>query len=197
MNKLLHSKTLRNNLFKWILLYICALFVVTTVITYSRYISSAIGTDRARTAKFNVNLVQGNICSSLSGDCNLSSYKPYDPIEYNFTVNTEEVEVSTDLVTTITVNEGFSLLKITDGSNNEVDLENVDNHLTTTMDDVTLSYYNNSNIITLASAVGPSETNVRNYKLTIKYTKTQDPFYIDSHAFADNVKLSYSAKQND
>ncbi len=196
MDKLLHSKTLKSNLFKWILLYVCALFVVTTVVTYSRYISSAIGTDKARTAKFNVTLTKGDICSSLSGECGLDSYKPYDPIEYNFTVDTTEIEVSTDLVTTVEVNNQFTIMSISDGTN-EVDLTDVSNHLSESLGDVSISYYNNSNRVSISSEVGPSKTNIRNYVVTIKYTKTQDPGYLDQHKFTDNVLLEYSATQKD
>ena len=42
MFKLLHSKLFRQNLFKWIFMYIAALGLLTSVITYSKYITALI-----------------------------------------------------------------------------------------------------------------------------------------------------------
>ncbi len=113
MSNLLHNKLFRLNLLRWFVLYIGVIFIFTTVVTYSKYITSIPSEHKARTAKFNVTITNDKICSSLSNLCNLEYYKPYAEIEYYFTVDTSELEVLSDLLVTINVNKEFRILSFT------------------------------------------------------------------------------------
>ena len=112
MGKLLHSKTFRQNLFKWTLMYISVLVIITTVITYSRFISSQTVEDVAKTAKFKVNITALDICSQTSNLCNLQSFKPYDIIDYYFKVDTTEMEVKSVLDVTMHIHNKFSFVSL-------------------------------------------------------------------------------------
>lgn len=106
MKGLLHSKKFKTNLYKWLFMYVGVMLLFTTVITYSKYISSMDGDDEARPARFIVK-VEPLECTN----CNLTAYRPTSKIEQNFQINLEELEVTTDLELTITVdNDYFELL---------------------------------------------------------------------------------------
>ncbi|MCI9585232.1 MAG: hypothetical protein HFH45_01180 [Bacilli bacterium] len=189
MGKLLHSKTFRGNLIKWLILYVLALLIVTGVVTYSKYISSMATNDSARPAQFNVKITKGDICSTTSPNlCNLTSYKPYDRLEYKFTVNTEKVEVATDLILNIIVNNDFEIISL-----NDVTIpENIgSNKFNTTMSDNTeLSLENN--LFTLISEVGPTKNNNKEYKLKLKFKNNS---YKVEHNYQEIVNVGYSAIQ--
>ena len=54
MKGLLQSKIFRKNLKKWLCMYVGALLLLTTVVTYSKYISKYNVDDDARITKFDV-----------------------------------------------------------------------------------------------------------------------------------------------
>ena len=76
MSKLLHSKTFRKNLFKWIFMYICALLVIFTVVTYSRYITKSSLGDEAKAAKFNLEIAEDIRSLTTSGVPSTYAYCP-------------------------------------------------------------------------------------------------------------------------
>lgn len=53
----------------------------------------------------------------------MASYKPYDEIEYYFTVDTTEVEVLADMVLKITVNQEFRITNFTSVSNIDFNID--------------------------------------------------------------------------
>ncbi|MCI9063628.1 MAG: hypothetical protein HFJ17_03395 [Clostridia bacterium] len=188
MSKLLHSKTFRGNLTKWLLLYILALLIVTGVVTYSKYISSMTSVDDARQAKFKVQIDKGDICSTTSPDlCNLTSYKPYDQLEYKFSVDTEKVEVLTDLVLNIKVNSDFEVISL-----NDINIpQNTSNKFTVTMSDNTkLSF--EDNLFTLISEVGPNKIGKKQYILKLRF---KDKSYKVEYNYNEIVNVGYSAIQ--
>ena len=115
MSMLLHSKTFRKNLFKWIFIYLGVILLFTSVVTYSKYISDRSTTSATTIAKFKVDITKTKICSNLdSSRCNYYDdegnligeeykFKPYDKLNFYFNVSTEELEVATKLVLTIHV----------------------------------------------------------------------------------------------
>jgi len=112
---LLHSKTFRKNLFKWSIIYFSVIALFTSVVTYSKYISSQATSSSTSIAKFQVDIIKTKICSVLdSSRCNYYDsegnligeeykFKPYDNLNFYFNVDTTELEVSTRLVLTIHV----------------------------------------------------------------------------------------------
>ena len=51
MKGLLHSKLFRKNLFTWLFMYIIVIGLFTTVVTYSKYISSMQNADKTITSR--------------------------------------------------------------------------------------------------------------------------------------------------
>lgn len=127
MKGLLHSKIFRKNLKKWLCMYVGALLLLTTVITYSKYISAFNpNPENARITKFNfvVDSVQNsqidckNEEDSVTGEvkvkCStINAYRPTTEIPYEFTV-TPELEVNTFLATTIYIDSKFTPVRLID-----------------------------------------------------------------------------------
>ena len=205
MGKLLHSKTFKNNLIKWLFIYTSVILIFMSVVTYSRYITSNTTTDKTRTAKFNISIEQGDICSTTSPDlCNLESnqYKPYDELEYYFTVDTKNFEVLTYLVLSVNVDENFDIISITDitDENNEQEKLITDN-LNSSFEDETTIEYKGNNKFNLESTVGAytkqeisNQENIKKYKVKIKYAnENNQTLYNSSKA----VTIFFSAEQID
>ena len=102
--KVLHSKLFRKNLKKWLLMYIIVIGFLTTIITYSKYISSIKSQDSARVAKFNVD-IKNLSCSNT--DCNTGEKRPTEKIEYDFEVTTD-LEVKTNVFLTAYISNKFN-----------------------------------------------------------------------------------------
>ncbi len=115
MKELLHSKVFRRNLKKWLFMYVGTICLLTSVITYSKYISAFNGSDSARPAKFNVKVNFDEIAcpepivGSFSSTCDLGSSRPLPAYDFKFNVDTSELEVNTLLVLTLKTGEGFTL----------------------------------------------------------------------------------------
>lgn len=104
MFKLLHSKMFRQNLFKWVFMYIAALGLLTSVITYSRYITSMMNDGQARTSKFIVKIEPYNDTSFKCPEDDpkncVSNIKvrPTKEIEVYFKIDLNELEVKSNIV---------------------------------------------------------------------------------------------------
>ncbi len=113
MKGLLQSKRFKSNLQKWLFMYVGVMALLTSVITYSKYITSFYLEDEARAPKFNVFTEQLE-CPSTDAEC-LSGYRPTGQrIPFYFTVNSEELETEADLILTFGVLNKFELLEISE-----------------------------------------------------------------------------------
>ena len=208
MSNVLHNKMFKANLIRWFVLYIGVISVFTTVVTYSKYITTLPAENTARTAKFNVKITNDKICSSLSTMCNLDKYKPYDEIEYYFTVDTTEVEVLADLVLKISVDKEFRIISFTYLGDTDYTIlmpeyGTVPDSLTEQAlpDEFMLNYINNSesddnNVITLIGTTGAYKGKIQTYKLKLKFMKdAYDSSYSSNHDYEKIVKIGYSANQ--
>lgn len=208
MSNVLHNKMFKANLIRWFVLYIGVISVFTTVVTYSKYITTLPAENTARTAKFNVKITNDKICSSLSTMCNLDKYKPYDEIEYYFTVDTTEVEVLADLVLKISVDKEFRIISFTylgdtDYTISMPEYGTVPDSLTEQAlpDEFMLNYINNSesddnNVITLIGTTGAYKGKIQTYKLKLKFMKdAYDSSYSSNHDYEKIVRIGYSANQ--
>ena len=113
MKGVLQSKRFRKNLYKWLLMYVGVMVFLTTVVTYSKYVSSLMASDSARAAKFNVTIAPQE-CTETASDgvhCNIGIHRATQTIDYYFKVQTN-LEVKTDLFLTIFVNQDFELKNI-------------------------------------------------------------------------------------
>lgn len=180
MKGLLHSKVFRANLYKWLFMYIGVLGLLTTVITYSKYISSFQSSDQARAAKFNVKITYDNKCENSSSECYYGELRPTQDIEYYFTVDTTELEVTTLLVTNIKVNDDFTNVKLYDVTDEEVEFTN---------------YTVNGNDLIITETIKDGNNYIRKYKLTTEFDSEVDEDYKVNHKYSDALVVGYSAIQ--
>ncbi len=108
MKGLLHSKKFRANLYKWLFMYVGVMGLLTTVITYSKYISSLGGNDETRGTKFEMKLTPEGCVSEV---CLLGNYRPMNEIEYDFDVD-EEFEVKTYVILSFLPKDKFKIKSI-------------------------------------------------------------------------------------
>lgn len=189
MKGLLHSKVFKRNLRKWVFMYVGVMCLATSVITYSRYITSMQSTDRARVASFKVIFDYNNICEHLDATqaCDYGSHRPTSEYDFYFTVDTRELEVKSLLVTRISLNDDFKNLKlydITDGINEYINGEN--------------GYINKDNSITITEEITKSNQYVRKYKLTASFNEdinTTKDKYDTERNYNDALIIGYSATQ--
>ncbi|MDE6285277.1 MAG: hypothetical protein K2M17_05980 [Bacilli bacterium] len=115
MKGLLHSKRFRNNLYHWLIMYAGVLLLLTSVVTYSKYLSTFNSEDKARVAKFNIHFdndsTNNEKCKSEKAEgleCEVGQYRPTSEIPILFTIETE-LEVTTKLTLDIYAKDGFKL----------------------------------------------------------------------------------------
>ena len=121
MKGLLQSKIFRKNLKKWLCMYVGALLLLTTVVTYSKYISKFNLDDESRVTIFNVSITNrdNNLsCEDIPDNSGLNETKrnctaniesrPTEKMTYEFTV-TPDFEVKTTLVTTVYIPANFKI----------------------------------------------------------------------------------------
>jgi hypothetical protein len=199
----------KTNLIRWFVLYIGVISLFTTVVTYSKYITTLPVNDEARTAKFDLNITNDKICSSLSNLCGLEQYKPYDEIEYYFTVDTTNLEVLSDLVLKISVNKEFRIISFTYLGETDYSISIPEYGIVPdSLSDISLpdnfkfTYTNNSsvednnNVITLVGTSGSYKSKIQSYKVKLKFMK--DPYdstYSSAHEYEKIVKIGYSINQ--
>lgn len=108
MKGLLHSKKFKSNLRKWLCMYVGVMMLLTTVITYSKYISSMLVEDNSEPNKFELNITPvacpvievdtPPVCnSSIPDSMSTSTCRPTSIIASCFTVDTAGIGVDSDL----------------------------------------------------------------------------------------------------
>lgn len=148
MKGLLHSKKFKKNLYKWLFMYICVMLLFTSVVTYSKYISTFLSTSTARVAKFKVG-IEGENCTNEenTSKCDIGIKRPTGEITYTFVVK-PELEVKTNVYMSILLNTNFKLIKL-----EKINLDGTKEEVSTT----------NGGLDTLTSAVDSSTTNFNTY----------------------------------
>lgn len=189
MKGLLHSKKFRRNLYKWLFMYVGCIALLTTVVTYSKYMSTFQSSDTARVAKFNVEVENRDCTDEITDNCNLDWYRSTSNIDYYFTVDTRDIEVKTQLYFTLYINKNFSLV---DNTLVEVDGENY-----SLSDPVSVAGNDQYNFITLKddnlNIVNPEDGSLKIYKITLKYNGTD---YTNFNGTSKDIfRVAYSAVQ--
>lgn len=210
MKGLLHSKKFKKNLKKWLYMYVGTLLLLTTVVTYSKYISNLGGNDTARITKFNVvidkedsitetcsdTLHESTPCctgTALEGNlsCKTSNFRPTEEMAYEFTVK-PDVEVNTFLAVTITTTSDFDIIKvidITDNHENGAVLYNIET-----------SGEQEKKVYTINSNLNMTDLNpniIKKYRVIVKYNKYDGKTY--SKTAKENIEVinvGYSANQD-
>ena len=102
----------------------------TTVITYSKYISSLLDEgDSARVSKFNIQL---KYCSDTTCEDATSfapkpnTYRPFDDMVYYFAIDSSNLEVNADLILMVQADRHFKIKEIKEVVEDDVkDVENI------------------------------------------------------------------------
>lgn len=166
MKGLLQSKKFRKNLGKWLFMYAGVMLLLTTVITYSKYISSFEGKDNASTARFelSVNCVNnnGNACD-IEDKRLITENTPDDELTFNysFVVDTSKMDVKSQLKLLIFIDKSFIIENISTGYN---ETECVNSNTTTCP--------TNSTMYTLDNIYLPTTSDLT-FTVRVKYDKTK------------------------
>ncbi len=107
MKGLLQSKRFRKNLGKWLFMYAGVMLLLTTVITYSKYITSLQNNHKASAAKFDLILEPFNIDDS--------THNVNDELIYKFYVDVKDIDVKSKLKLLTFVDSSFTIESISDG----------------------------------------------------------------------------------
>ena len=183
MKGLLHSKRFKQNLAKWLFMYVGVMLLLTTVVTYSRYISSMHTKEDARPAQFDVAIEYDKnnlVCEDLT-NCFSGTFRPTSKLEYTFTVDTTKIEVNTDFVLTVTLHEDFKIES----------LKNITNNTDIALTD---AEKNNLKPTSISSKIYAPSGKTETYKIVVYYGKpiNKDTDFTNIHEI---VKVGYSAKQ--
>ena len=211
MKGLLQSKIFRKNLKKWLCMYVGALLLLTTVVTYSKYISKYNVDDDARITKFDVtvkNIENENLtCTGEIDklDCTTKdNYRPTTIIPYEFIVS-PNFEVNTLLATTIYVPASFNIetLEEIDGKTLYNEKENIKDS------SITISKLKNKNekgeevdtatIITITRKIDTTDiinaNAPKSYRVSIKYNYDEEKYADEVKENISVIKVGYSATQ--
>lgn len=192
MKWLLYSRKFKENLQKWLLMYIGVIGLLTGVITYSKYISSLQSNDAAKVAKFNVNIDYLGKCDGVAQTvaCNYGKVRPTTPqFDFYFSVDTSELEVSTTLYTYIYVLKDFGGNFKLYESDSSLHQGNELSYTKLTSNDGKFNYFK------ITEDIAPSSGNKKFYKLVVNYNKNTDPEYVTETPYVNAVYVSYSAIQ--
>lgn len=183
MKGLLHSKLFRKNLYMWLFMYIAVIGLFTSVVTYSKYISSMQSQTLARVALFDASITYDGVCANVNENeiCDIGTYRPTSQLSYYFTVDNRNLEVSTIFVTRISVLEYFKNIKIYDITNTETELTGFVQH---------------GNTFTLTEDLPVNETYVRKYKVTMNFDyEHYDSDHSETKSYNSALTVGYSATQ--
>lgn len=184
MNGLLHSKVFKKNLYKWLIMYIGIIGLFFTVVTYSKYMSSMQGSSGTKAAKFIVNIkFLDNDTRCIDNTCNYGSLRPTSDYDFYFQVDTRELEVSTILATSITVDTRLTnihIFDITDESNVKE-----------------ITYNKTDNKYTIVDNIDQGNGSLKTYKVTANLDNTNNSLYDQEILINDAIKVEYSAVQVD
>lgn len=219
---LLHSETFRKNLSKWIFMYIAVMCLLTSVITYSRFISSFGNSDEARTSKFNVTiepLATQTSCPDIDGSnpdeeqtpsstailCTTS--RPTSMLEYYFKADISEIEVKSEVY--LRARAGDENFKTMNDNFSNLIIENISICTDMTCQEFTKTETigAKSGTITLGvDAKTENRQNVYYFKVIAKYDPDMfdkdDDGYIkfssdENTPISDEVRIGFSAIQVD
>lgn len=217
MMGLLHSETFRKNLSKWIFMYIAVICLLTSVITYSRFISSFGTDDEARSSKFNVKIepiatqdscpddteTEGGESSSTAVLCTTS--RPTSTLEYYFKVDVTEIEVKAEVYLRARAGDENYQTSSSKMSNMLIEDISICKDMTCTEFEDTKKIDAKSGSITIpVDGKNKDKQNIYYFKVNAKYdpdkfTKDDDgyiSFSSDANTpISDEVRIGFSAMQ--
>ncbi|MCX4364823.1 MAG: hypothetical protein OSJ70_03525 [Bacilli bacterium] len=201
MQWLIHSKLFKENLKKWLFMYIAVMGLLTSVITYSKYISNFQGSgDAIRSAKFNVKINSLNEGCSMNDEiiaCDLGEKRPTQLINFLVELDVSELEVTTELLTRINLVDNrysiVSLSKVDGDSENEI--FNTGNNNS----NKDVSYNPDTKSLVVNEKVNANDTTQASsivYKVSVLYNNTNDTGeYYSSVNSTEVIQVGYTATQ--
>lgn len=220
MKTLFQSKKFKRNFKKWLCMYVGALLLLTTVVTYSKFISSFGGSDSARVTKFDVTINKPETLKNCKNDgtseeiccngslleenisCKTGTYRPTTEVSYDFIVNTN-FEVNTILAVSVYVPLDYTIIKLEE-INGTVLYDSSDASTVNYPSIPKLDEKNNQyQLITIskdikAIAKNSDSNQSQSYKITLKYNYSyKDNIEISNKSNKEEViKIGYSATQD-
>lgn len=182
MKGLLQSKKFRKNLGKWLFMYTGVMLLLTTVITYSKYITSLQSKSDASTARFELHFN----CESSNGKNCGEDTEAYEVTEdgllltYTFTVDASKMDVKSKLKLLTFVDKSFTI-------------ENI------SIDKCVESETKKSLVCPLAELEIPKDiSGEQSFEVKVKYNGTLDELSKDKEnptRFDEFVTIGYSVEQ--
>ncbi len=177
MKGLLQSKKFKNNLKKWLCMYVGVMLLLTTVITYSKYISKFQGSTKASPAKFQIELEPFDI--------DQSTHLATDELTYKFYVDVSNVDVASTLKILTFVDESFNIVSTSDGFVSQ------DNNETTQLGKKMLVY---------KAKVPTDLSGKKEFEITVKYNNSDNldlsTDYNNPSVFEKIVTIGYKIEQD-
>lgn len=177
MEGLLHSKKFRTNLYRWLFMYVGVLLLLTTVITYSKYMSKSVSNQDARAAKFIIDIKEGE-CSG----CNLTSYRPTSKIEKELVLDFTNLEVTTEVELTLSLDPDFSYEILEEKTN-------------TSLLETCQSQNDDEKVKTLCGRIPANFNSIIKYKVVVNYTKDTYQFTTPKDQKYNIINVGWSASQ--
>ncbi|MDE6292983.1 MAG: hypothetical protein K2L98_04805 [Bacilli bacterium] len=199
MQWLVHSKLFKENLKKWLFMYIAVMGLLTSVITYSKYISNFQGNgDEVRSAKFNVKINSLNDGCKMNGDivaCDLGERRPTQLINFLIELDVSELEVTTELLTRINlVDDKYSIVSLA-----KVDGENENKLFDGNNLSSSVSYNESTKSLVVEDTVNAIDTTQSKsivYKVSVLYNNSNNTEeYFSSVNSTQVIQVGYTATQ--
>ncbi len=193
MKKLFSNQKYRRIFYRYLVMYFAVLFLFTTVVTYSKYISRLSSTSNARVAKFDVDISYlGNSLCVPGGDaCEMGSFRPTAEIPYYFQT-VADFEVSVLFVLSLSIANDFKVVGLYKKEEGMSDYSAIE-------------FSSDSSFIELKQVIAPNEAKRTIYKVVVKYQGNNLVYHDGENSYYEYqnkeavsneiVKVSYSAKQ--
>lgn len=193
MKGLLHSKIFRQNLGKWLCMYVGAILLLTTVVTYSKYMMGVQGVDDAKPAKFNVDVVGLDEDNQVINDnvVSLGSKRRINaPLTFDIKINTE-IEAMANLTAYLYIDPRFELVGVVKRNSDNTDNEEI---LCVNNCDITNS--DNQYSLINMKLLNPAQITNYIYRVAVKYKLPESGRY-DQEITSDVkiVQVLYNATQ--
>ncbi len=201
MSWLLHSKLFRKNLCKWVIMYVCVMCLVTTVITYSKYITQLQNDGDARQAVFKVDIAKfvpenAEYHCDLEDltKCEVQGYRPTKDIDFYFKVDYSMMEAAAEVFVNVILDQNLEIKKAY-----SVDVNGENEYSVNCSADNKESGSSTYKCLIKFDVV-PTEdpdikkTQVKYYKIVASHKKNEDGIYnLDNEE--QNIYIGYSAYQ--
>ncbi len=180
MKGLLHSKRFKKNLYKWLFMYVVVIGLLTTVITYSRYISSWYQSAETKVKNFDVT-IDKLTCTDYENEAACSYNRPTAPVPFYFKVDTSKLETKALFILTFHIDNKFEIIgidEVTKDSSQNVTYKTIYGEVGNGRYDLidTTNYKkptSSAAILELSRTLEAKQIDETIYRVTVKYTPSR------------------------